>query len=289
MIKYHLQVFLITLIVVTFLRVHSVAEAGDVTSSVLAFVPNMTPSYKTTAKISNSMVSTSCTFQRLSGVPVRMELIHRGDLSHHRRANAAPNENQDGAMMLVKTKNNLRDKIESWLKKLVSIPPLSSLSVTFDKPPPMQIDDFSLLFYDIVLILNLSVSISFWVVHRLSFIDILPAFSEGSLLCILWIIAGLWNGAFLYSAVDGHYDPRQQGNGKNEEVKGGPTYAALLGLSTFVTTANLRVIIALVTAVVEHRKVGANYGEDLIPLEIACGLILMACWRMLHSSFTPRG
>lgn len=147
-------------------------------------------------------------------------------------------------------------------------------------PPPMQIEDTSLLLYDIFLILNLSVSISFWVVHRLSFVDIIPAFSEGSLLCILWVIAGLWNGAFLYSAADGHYDP------KTEENAGGPTSAAMLGLSTFITTANLRILVALGTAVLEHRKVGVTNGEELIPLEIAFGLMLMSAWRMLHSSYT---
>lgn len=181
-------------------------------------------------------------------------------------------------------KNSVIDELKSWVNSL-----LSSLSSSFSptihvKPPPMQIDDPSLLFYDVFLILNLSVSISFWVVHRLSILDIIPALSEGSLLCILWILAGLWNGAFLYSAVDGHYDPRQEGN----EGKGGPAYAALLGLSTFVTTANMRVILALLTAIVEHRRVGDTHGEDLIPLEIAFGLILMSAWRLLHSTYTTR-
>ena len=149
-------------------------------------------------------------------------------------------------------------------------------------PPPMQIEDFPLLFYDIFLILNLSVSISFWVVHRMSFTDILPAFSEGSLLSILWVIAGLWNGAFLYSAADGHYDMTKEEN----QDKGGPVSAAMLGLSTFVGTANLRILVALSIAILEHRKVGITNGEDLIPLEIAFGLMLMSAWRMLHSSYT---
>ena len=149
------------------------------------------------------------------------------------------------------------------------------------KPPPMQIEDVPLLFYDIFLILNLSVSISFWVVHRMSFSDIVPAFSEGSLLSILWVIAGLWNGAFLYSAVDGHHDMT-----KDNQDKGGPASAAMLGLSTFVISANLRILIALATAFVEHRKVGVTNGEELIPLEIAFGIMLMSAWRMLHSTYS---
>lgn len=181
---------------------------------------------------------------------------------------------------MIKNQNNsgdegIFDSIKSWVIATRS-------DVAYRKPPPMQIEDTSVLFYDIFLILNLTLSISFWVVHRLSFQDILPAFSEGSLLCILWVIAGLWNGAFLFSAVDGHYDT----NEAEHEGKGGPTSAALLGLSTFIGTANLRILIALGTAVLEHRKVGVTNGEELIPLEIAFGLMLMSAWRMLHSSYT---
>eukprot|EP00979_Chaetoceros_neogracilis_P015553 scaffold6146_cov256-Chaetoceros_neogracile.AAC.7 len=156
----------------------------------------------------------------------------------------------------------------------------------YKKPPPIQIEDTSVLFYDIFLILNLSLSISFWVVHRMSYENIVPALSEGSLLCILWIAAGLWNGAFLFSAVDGHYDVNS--NDPEHEGKGGPASAALLGLSTFITTANLRILVALGTSVVEHRKVGITNGEELIPLEIAFGLILMSVWRMTHSKYSTR-
>ena len=169
------------------------------------------------------------------------------------------------------------DSIKSWVIATGS-------DVAYRKPPPIQIEDTSVLFYDIFLILNLTLSISFWVVHRLSFQDILPALSEGSLLCMLWVIAGLWNGAFLFSAVDGHYDTNS--NEPEHEGKGGPTSAALLGLSTFIGTANLRILFALGTAVLEHRKVGVANGEELIPLEIAFGLMLMSAWRMLHSSYT---
>lgn len=149
-------------------------------------------------------------------------------------------------------------------------------------PLPISIQDTSVLYYDIFLLLNLSISISFWVVHRLSFSDITQAFSEGSLLCILWIASGLYNGAFLYSATDGHYDMTRD----DIDGKGGPKAAGLLGLWTFVGTINMRMLIALVTAVVEHRPVGIADGEELIPLELCFGLVLMSMWRMLHSSYT---
>mmetsp|Transcript_15095 Transcript_15095/g.28403 ORF Transcript_15095/g.28403 Transcript_15095/m.28403 type:complete len:283 (-) Transcript_15095:108-956(-) len=278
----HLRASRLSIFAITLILVHCMVDAagGGASSSLLAFVPNMIPNYKissrTTAIIPNKF------HNRLPGIPIATKSIQLSDDGNHLRK-TNPQEDKDDVMIAVRqAKRSLRDTIQSWLNNLVKQSPSSWPPVSFDKPPPMKIDDFPLLFYDIFLILNLSVSISFWVVHRLSFLDILPALSEGSLLCILWIIAGLWNGAFLYSAVDGHYDPQQQG-------KGGPTYAALLGLSTFVTTANMRVMIALITAMIEHRRVGVNHGEDLIPLEIACGLVLMASWRMLHSSYTPRG
>jgi len=149
----------------------------------------------------------------------------------------------------------------------------------YKKPPPFQVEDTSLLFYDVFLILNLSLSISFWAVHRMSFDYIGSAVSEGSLFCLLWIAAGLVNGAFLYSAVDGHY-------GSTDE-RGGPKAAGLLGLHTFISASSLRIIVALAMAVLEHRKVGIA-GEQLIPLEIAFGLVLMSLWRTLHSTYTPR-
>lgn len=148
------------------------------------------------------------------------------------------------------------------------------------KLPPLLVEDNQLLLYDIILILNLTASISFWVIHRLSFDYISPALSEGSLLCILWIICGLFNGAFLVSAVDGHYSPSDE--------RAGPKAAGMLGLHTFINTASLRVVVALISAILEHRKVGAVPGEDLVPLEIAFGLVLLSMWRLLHSCFTPR-
>jgi hypothetical protein len=148
-------------------------------------------------------------------------------------------------------------------------------------PLPIQIQDTSVLYYDVFLLLNLSVSISFWVVHRLSFGSIIDAFSEGCLLSILWVLSGLYNGAFLYSAIDGHHDMTRD----DTFEKGGPKAAGQLGLWTFVGTINLRMVVALYTAVIEHRPVGVANGEDLIPLELCFGLVLMSMWRMLHSSY----
>lgn len=149
-------------------------------------------------------------------------------------------------------------------------------------PVPIQIQDVNVLYYDLFLIVNLSVSISFWVVHRLSFVNAVEAFSEGSLLGMLWIASGLYYGAFLFSAVDGHYDMSKEENFS----KGGPKAAGLLGLWTFVGTINLRMLVALLTAFAQHRPVGVSHGEELIPLELCFGLILMSMWRMLHSTYS---
>ena len=151
------------------------------------------------------------------------------------------------------------------------------------KLPPIQIDDSNVLFYDVFLIVNLSISISFWVTHRLDFNYIPAALNEGCLFSILWILSGLYHGSFLYSAIDGHYDPMD-----DEENKGGPKAAAMLAFNTFINTINLRLIAALLGAWIQHRKVGFGSMEELIPLEVTFGLVLMTMWRAVHSQQTPR-
>jgi hypothetical protein len=184
---------------------------------------------------------------------------------------------------------------------------LKSLQRRF-KLPPVQVDDPQLLLYDVFLLVNLSVSISFWVVHRLQLEYVALAFNEGCLLSILWIVAGLYHGVFLGSAVDGHQRPnsmysigntdeetRQQQSEHpwweilfKENNKGGPSSAGLLALTTFINTISLRLIVAFVVAVAEHRPVFEDPLEQLIPLEVGFGLILMSSWRTIHSAFTPR-
>jgi hypothetical protein len=156
----------------------------------------------------------------------------------------------------------------------------SSFNVQFDlaklvrnewkKMPPFIIQDTTLLFYDVILLLNLAVSVSFHVVHRFDLSYILSALSEGSLLSILWILSGLLNGAFL---------------NRSEED---PKAAGMLGLQTIMNASSLRILMALVVAFLQHRPVGVVPGEDLISVEIAFGLILMSIWRLLHSNFAPR-
>ena len=154
------------------------------------------------------------------------------------------------------------------------------ISDTYKKIPPMPVEDLNVLYYDIFLLLNLSISISFLVIHRMSFFYLGSAFNEGCLFCILWMMSGLFHGAFLNSAVDGHY--------ASTDERGGPKAAAILALNTFVNAVNLRLIFAFIVALLQHRQVGIDPGEQLIPLEIGFGLALMSCWRALHSSFTPR-
>jgi hypothetical protein len=166
------------------------------------------------------------------------------------------------------------------VKSLIDGLPFVELFRAPKKLPPIQVDDANLLLYDVFLIINLTLSISFWVTHRMEF-DFLPfAFSEGCLLSIFWIASGLYHGMFLYSAVDGHY-------GSSDE-RGGPKAAATLALNTFVSAVNLRLVFAFLVAVAEHRPVGLAPSEELLPLEIGFGLLLMSSWRALHSFSTPR-
>jgi len=148
--------------------------------------------------------------------------------------------------------------------------------------PPIKVEDMNVLLYDIFLLVNLSVSISFWVVHRMDVDFIGSAFNEGCLMSLLWMAAGLFSGAFLYSAVDGHF------TGPSAAEKGGPQAAGMLAFQTFVNAVNLRLLFALVVAVLQHRPVGSAVGEQIMPMEIGFGLLMMSTWRILHSSFVPR-
>ena len=148
------------------------------------------------------------------------------------------------------------------------------------KLPPFNVEDTSLLYYDVFLIVNLALSISFWVTHRLELAFLPAALSEGSLMSLLWICTGLVNGAFLDSAKDGHF-------GSSDE-RGGPKAAGLLGFSTFLNAINLRLVVALVMAFTEHRPIGSTPAEEIMTLEIGFGLILMSCFRFVYSSMIPR-
>lgn len=150
----------------------------------------------------------------------------------------------------------------------------------FKKLPPLQVEDTDVLFYDIFLIVNLSLSISFWVTHRMDFSFLPSALNEGSILAVFWILSGLYHGAFLMSAVDGHYD--------SSDERSGPKAAAVLGLNTYISAINMRLLFALVSAALQHREFGATAIEQLIPFEIGSGIVMMTTWRALHSYFTPR-
>ncbi len=172
------------------------------------------------------------------------------------------------------------EKTPTFWKSLVDGLPFIELFRERPKLPPMQVDDTNLLLYDIFLIVNLSLSISFWVTYRMDFTFLPIAFSEGCLLSIFWIASGLYHGMFLYSAVDGHYG--------SADDRGGPKAAATLALNTYINAVNLRLVFAFLVAVAEHRPAGMAPGEQLLPLEIGFGLLLMSSWRALHSSITPR-
>jgi len=186
---------------------------------------------------------------------------------------------------------------------------LDDRKIVLPSNPLEYLEDIQLLLYDVFLLMNLSVSISFWVVHRMKFdihlytvclrisfctiplkyeimyllemfsrnssffLHSIKAFSEGSLLSLCWITAGLVNGAFLFSAVNGNVsgDEGLDSSDNNQvqsklwlrffENRNGPTGAGLLALRTFVGCANLRLCCALASSVLEHRKFGAVGGE----------------------------
>ena len=70
-------------------------------------------------------------------------------------------------------------------------------------------------------------------------------------------------------------------------------YATIMMSLQFVLTTFFGVngyegwlLFAFVIAVSEHRPAIEGIGEDLIPLELAFGLMLMPAWRMLHSNLS---
>lgn len=170
----------------------------------------------------------------------------------------------------------------------------------FEKLPPLRFEDLNLLFYDVFLIVNLSLSISFWVTHRLNPSYLGIALNEGCIFSLCWMLSGmcfefshsfmkfhhsnkpanhgtgLYHGAFLLSSVNG-----------NSEA-GGPKEAFALGLNTQIGAINIRLLFALVSAALHHREVGMMPIEGLIPLEVGCGVVLMSMWRALHSYAAPR-
>lgn len=219
------------------------------------------------------------------------------DLLEEHKPPSIPTANNNGKDLDNTSNNSNEPSLSMWNQ-------FSSQFSKF-KLPPIQIDDTNLLLYDVFLLLNLSVSISFWVVHRMQLDFVAMAFNEGCLLSILWIVAGLYHGAFLDSAKDGHQKPAYyigEDNSEKEKAeaqdkpfwelpalnKGGPSAAGLLAVNTFINTVSLRLIVALAVAVMEHRPVFDDPLEQLIPYEVGFGLVLMSAWRTIHSAYTPR-
>ena len=64
----------------------------------------------------------------------------------------------------------------------------------FKKLPPLRFEDLDLLFYDVFLVVNLSLSISFWVTHRVDFSFLPSALNEGCIFSLFWILSGMCFG-----------------------------------------------------------------------------------------------
>mmetsp|Transcript_11842 Transcript_11842/g.15545 ORF Transcript_11842/g.15545 Transcript_11842/m.15545 type:complete len:234 (+) Transcript_11842:178-879(+) len=213
--------------------------------------------------IHDSTYPTKLTIQKTSLAPLRMSSQAQDDESSTKQDHDSDDLHSE------KTRSNLFKS----LMKLIQ-------DEQGRQRPPLQVEDQDVMIFDVFLLINLTLSISMWVVHRTQIEYIGAAFNEGCLLAFCWLIAGLWNGAFLNSAVDGHY-------GSSDE-RAGPKAAAFLALNTYVGVINLRLLFALIVAVVEHRQVGGIGGEEFMPLELGFGLILMSSWRFFHSSVIPR-
>jgi hypothetical protein len=223
--------------------------------------------------------------------------------------------NQDDTKIASKDKLN---DFRNWMNRIILSQQQRAASYRL---PPFLVEDWNVLLYDLFLIINLVVSISFWVVHRWEVSYIGLAFNEGCLLSVLWIVSGLFNGSFLYTAIDGHKGSNMNSgitkmkittidtsskndmnttnlinnnnklddvNNLNDGMNGGPIAAGVLALNTYINTMNLRLLYALVVAVVEHRTALSNASELLIPLEFGYGIVLMILWRTLHSSYALR-
>jgi hypothetical protein len=153
--------------------------------------------------------------------------------------------------------------------------------------PPFRVDDINLLYYDVFLLINLVVSISLYVTHRLDVSYLGIAFSEGCLLSIAWVCSGLLStGAFLKSAIDGQtYEAKSKGSdsSNSSEETHFQNSPGLVACSTFVNAMNLRLILALGSAAWEHVPVGSQALDSMLPLEMAFGLVLMTVWRTIYA------
>jgi hypothetical protein len=245
--------------------------------SVLATVEALLP--YSISRISRSQVSdTSFSDTRRSQTCRRTSLASSIIGDNDNDEGQINSKKDDEEELILRESSDNSSTVQKWIDGLPFVHLFKSEG--YKKLPPMQVEDMNLLLYDVFLIVNLTLSISFWVTHRMSFEYIPAAFNEGSLLSILWIGSGLYHGSFLSSAMDGHY--------RSTDEESGPKAAAVLAFNTFLNAVNLRLIFALITAVVHHRQVGIDPGEQLLPLEIGFGLLLMTGWRTLHSSITPR-
>jgi hypothetical protein len=194
-----------------------------------------------------------------SGKPLSRfrQLSMSSEVNDDKRTHDKELDDASGPNAVSKLWQTIQEEVELW-KKL----------------PPFNVEDTSLLFYDVFLIVNLALSISFWVTHRMNLAFLPSALSEGSLMSLLWIFA------VLVSAKDGHF-------GSTDE-RAGPKAAALLGFLTFLNAINLRLVVAFAMALAQHRPVGSTAEEEIMVLEMGFGLVLMSVFRYIHSSMVPR-
>jgi len=179
--------------------------------------------------------------------------------------------------------------------------------------PADRIQDVQLLLFDVFLLLNLTLSASFWVVYRLDVAKTMTvALNEGCIFVICWIISGVLNDAFSIKVSS----LRDSDEKVSPELK--------TAINTFMLASVLRLGLALLAWATSPASMdGLQFGNDtvgimsmveqahqtasstfasnsditsflgirdgqsakLIPLEFGVGAILMTTWRMVHSQF----
>jgi len=210
--------------------------------------------------------------------------------------------------------NNLNTKKKS---KQESDEKISGFSLEkrklFIPNPTDRIQDVQLLLFDVFLLLNLTLSASFWVVYRLDVAKTMTvALNEGCIFVICWIISGVLNDAFRIKVSS----LRDSDEKVSPELK--------TAINTFMLASVLRLGLALLAWATSPASMdGLQFGNDtvgimsmveqahqtasstfasnsditsflgirdgqsakLIPLEFGVGAILMTTWRMVHSQF----
>jgi hypothetical protein len=179
-------------------------------------------------------------------------------------------------------------------------------SLVFLPNPADRIQDVQLLLFDVFLILNLTLSASFWVVYRLDVAKTMTvALNEGCVFAFCWIVAGVFNDAFRSEESSIDVSTASLPRKGDEGLTQNPYLTT--AINTFLTASVLRLVLALFALAASSASSEAatlfdaspkltssflgvhdSQSAKLIPLEFGLGAILMTTWRMIHAQFKVR-